>query len=124
MGNAIYVRLELIEGSATNGTFKGSATIRSFAEGSTSADGLWKLGGIWVTDKAGNSLWTDKTTLNKSFTIINASTTANADFYAPELKSISIDKTDVNFDDSFTITTDVADTASETTTAESIQLFY
>ena len=118
LGNAIYVRLELIEGSATNGTFKGSATIRSFAEGSTSADGLWKLGGIWVTDKAGNSLWTDKTTLNKSFTIINASTTANADFYAPELKSISIDKTDVNFDDSFTITADVADTASETTTAD------
>lgn len=118
LGNAIYIRLDLISGTNTNGTYSGSATIRSFAEGNTVGDGVWKLGGIWVTDKAGNSLWTDRATLNKSFTIINASTTATADFYPPELKSVVIDKTDVNFDQSFTVTADVTDGASETTAAD------
>ncbi len=118
LGNAIYVRLDLISGTNTNGTYSGTATIRQYAEGNTAGDGVWKLGGIWVTDKAGNSLWTSKDTLNKSFTIINASTTATADFYAPELKSVAVDKTDVNFDQSFTITADVADGSSETTAAD------
>ncbi len=118
LGNAIYVRLDLISGTSTNGTYSGTATIRQYAEGYNGTDGTWKLGGIWVTDKAGNSLWTDRATLNKSFTITNAATTATADFYAPELKSVTIDKTDVNFDQSFTITTEVADIATETTTTD------
>ncbi len=118
LGNSIYVRLDLVSGTNTNGTYKGTATIRQYAEGNTVGDGVWKLGGIWVTDKAGNSLWTDKATLNKSFTIINASTTATADFYAPELKSVTVDKTDVSFDQSFTITADVTDGSSETTAAD------
>lgn len=118
LGNAIYIRLDLTSGTNTNGTYSGSATIRQFAEGNTAPDGQWFLGGIWVTDKAGNSLWTSRTTLNKSFTIIGASTTATADFYPPELKSISINKTDVNFDQSFTISADVADGTTETTSAD------
>lgn len=119
LGNAIYVRLDLTSGTSTNGTYTGSATIRQYAEGnSLGVDSQWFLGGIWVTDKAGNSLWTSRTTLNKSFNITNASTTATADFYAPELKSISIDKTDVNFDQSFTISADVTDGSTETTSAD------
>ena len=118
LGNTVYIRLDLTSGTKTNGTYSGTATIRSYAEGSIAGDGLWKLGGIWITDNAGNSLWTDRDTLNKSFTIINAATTATADFYAPELKSISLDKTEVGFDKTFTITADVADIATETTAAD------
>jgi hypothetical protein len=118
LGNSIYVRLDFVSGTNTSGTYKGTAIIRQYAEGNTGADGLWKLGGIWVTDKAGNSLWTGRDTLLKSFTITNAATTATADFYAPELKSVTVDKTDVNFDQSFTITADVTDGASETTAAD------
>ena len=118
LGNTLYMRLDRISGDSTSGTYQGKATIRSFAEGNTVSDGLWKVGGIWVTDRAGNSQWYSRDTINKSFTIINASTTAQADFYSPELKSITIDKTSVAFDESFILTADVEDKASETTTAD------
>ncbi|MDX1959133.1 MAG: hypothetical protein SFU98_11210 [Leptospiraceae bacterium] len=118
LGNALYVRLERSAGTNTNGTYVGSVTIRSFAEGSISADGQWKLGGIWVNDKAGNGQFYSRDTLNKSFTIINASSTATADFYPPELKTITVDKSEVSFDQSFKISLDVADIGAETTSAD------
>ena len=118
LGNALYVRLERTAGTNLSGTYVGTATVRAFAEGNINADGLWKLGGIWVNDKAGNGQFYNRDTLNKSFTMNNASTTATADFYAPELKSIVVDKTEVNFGQAFTITADVADLAAETTSAD------
>lgn len=118
LGNAIYIRLDRTAGTNTNGTYVGSAMIRSYSEGNIAGDGLWKLGGMWINDKAGNGKYYSSTDLNKTFTIINASTTATADFYPPELKSVTVDKTDVNFDQTFTVTADVSDIATETTSAD------
>ncbi len=118
LGNVRYIRLERTAGTDADGTYVGSTFIRSYSEGNIPSDGLWKLGGMWISDKAGNGTWYGRDTLNKSFTIVNASTTANADFYPPELKSITVDKTDVNFDQTFTVTADVSDIATETTSAD------
>lgn len=118
LGNVLYIRLDRTSGTNTNGTYSGSALIRLYSEGNTAGDGLWKLGGMWINDKAGNGKYYSSTDLNKSFTIINASTTANADFYPPELKSITVDKTDVNFDQTFTVSADVSDISTETTSGD------
>ncbi len=118
LGNFIYVRLDRVSGTELSGTYSGKATIRSFAEGFSTADGQWKLGGICVKDKAGNSNWTNREIVNKSFTILNASTSFTADFYPPELKSASINKTSVAFDETFKFTLDVADTTATTTSTD------
>lgn len=118
LGNFIYVRMDRISGNEFSGTYSGKATIRSFAEGSIVADGLWKVGGVWVRDRAGNSSWTSRDSLNKFFTILNASTTATADFYPPELKSAVVDKSNVAFDENFKFALSVADTTAILTSTD------
>ncbi|HMY66855.1 MAG TPA: hypothetical protein PL163_09395, partial [Leptospiraceae bacterium] len=118
LGNALYIRLDRTSGTNTNGTYSGSAMIRSYSEGTGPTDGVWKLGGMWINDKAGNGKYYSSTDLNKNFTLYSASTTQTADFYPPELKSITIDKTDVNFDQTFTVSADVSDISTETTSGD------
>ncbi|MEM7184704.1 MAG: hypothetical protein AAF518_27665 [Spirochaetota bacterium] len=118
LGNTAYIRLERTSGDNTNGTYTGSTTIYSFAEGNTSADGQWKVGGMWISDAVGNGQFYSRDTVNQGFTILNAATTATADFYAPELQAIETDKTEVAFDETFTISLTVADIATLTTSTD------
>lgn len=103
-GNSIHMRLSNTGGN----TYQGTGTIKQYAE-----NGQWIVGGFWISDNAGNGKWygrdsssnptnykeyvsgqsstSGSLTITK-FTISGAKDSQYADFYAPVLTSLSIDK--------------------------------